>query len=107
MPSNNYLGKSRVEYDRLAGKLTAAPSVLRITSASNGLPAALGNGVYRIVADVDVYVRQCNATMTVATTNASLLPSGTIEFIGVTASARNIVGITGGGSGYLYATKLS
>lgn len=107
MPSNTYIGKSRAEYDRLAGQLTAAPVLLRLTSASNGLPAGLPRGIYRLVADCDCYVRQCNSTMTVATANATLLPSGVVEFTGVTASAQNIVGITGGASGYLYATRLA
>lgn len=99
--------KTDAEHKILCGKLTAPPSLLRVTSASNGLPAVLTRGMYRVVSTCDAWIRQCNATMTVATSNASFLGAGTREYLACENDGdTNVVGITDGGSGYVHITRL-
>jgi hypothetical protein len=82
---------------------------LRITSTSNGIPAAanLGAGTYRIRPTVDCYYLQINTGTTVTTLNAFFLPGGLDEDLPVvkTHGPINIVAITGGESGYLYIAR--
>lgn len=86
-----------------AGGFAAAPVVLRITSTSNGLPAALTDGkTYRMSTTEDCYVRQCKGTMTAATGNAYLIYAGTEYLLPVYNGFTNVVAITTAASGYLY-----
>ena len=107
MSSGTFVNKQKTEYSVLCGRVTVSPTVLRLTSASNGLPGAsnVAPGTYRVVSTVDCYFIQTNGG-TVTTANASFLPAGTIELLPFIAEHNNIVAITDGGTGYLQLTKL-
>lgn len=65
-----------VNHLHLAGKLTEAPTKIRITSASNALSTALGAGVYVLQSDVDCFWRAKNGALEVGTSNGFMLFAG-------------------------------
>jgi hypothetical protein len=88
----------------IAGHFTTAPVNLRVTTASNGLPAAtnLTEGTYTMVATAACYFLQINSATTVTTLNAYYIAEGDTRDLPVTGRGPiNVVAITASGSGYL------
>lgn len=93
------------EVSALGQSFTNTPTTISISGTSARNSSVLTTGRYRVVSDIDCYVKQGSSTIT-STTSMSFLPAGLVDYFCVSSASNGYLAvITDGGSGTIYITK--
>jgi len=85
---------------------TVAPSTVSLSDTTARTASALSSGQYTVISNIDVYILQGDSSVD-ATTSSHWLPAGLEVPVYVTGTSDTyIAGITDGGSGTLFISKV-